>query len=85
MIKSLQASAAQAYASLLKGHTPEYIVGFITNASTSDNLKSYADMINFRAANFMLMFTGVVLGLLILCLLFFSWISTDDNESEIVT
>ena len=37
IIKSLQASAAQAYASLRQSGTPDFIVGYISNISTSDN------------------------------------------------
>lgn len=85
VIKTLQASAAQAYTSLLNDQVPEYIVGLITNVSTSYNLKVYGDMMNLPAADLMLAFTAVVLGLLIFCLLFFSWISVDDNELEIAT
>jgi hypothetical protein len=85
VIKTLQASAAQAYTSLLNDQVPEYIVGLITNVSTSYNLKVYGDMMNLPAADLMLAFTAAVLGLLIFCLLFFSWISVDDNELEIAT
>jgi len=85
VIKTLQASAAQAYTSLLADNVPEYIVGFVTNMSTSHNLQSYGDMINFGAAGFMPVFTAVVLGLLIFFLALFSWISVDDNDLEITT
>jgi len=76
VIKTLQASAAQAYASLLSlnDKMPQYMVGLITNVSTSDNLKSFGDMVNYRSAYLMLMFTAVVLGLFIIFLVFFSWI-----------
>jgi hypothetical protein len=74
IIKSLQASAAQAYASLLQSGTPDFIVGYISNISTSDNLKSYGDMINFHAANFMLISAGIIVALTVLCHLVFAFI-----------
>lgn len=74
IIKSLQASAAQAYASLLQSGTPDFIVGYISNISTSDNLKSYGDMINFHAVNFMLISAGIIVALTVLCHLVFAFI-----------
>lgn len=74
IIKSLQASAAQAYASLRQSGTPDFIVGYISNISTSDNLKSYGDMINFHAVNFMLISAGIIVALTVLCHLVFAFI-----------
>lgn len=74
IIKSLQASAAQAYASLLQSGTPDFIVGYISNISTSDNLKSYGDMVNFHAVNFMLISAGIIVALTVLCHLVFAFI-----------
>jgi hypothetical protein len=74
IVKSLQASAAQAYASLRQDKIPEFIVGYKTNVSTSDNLKSYGDMINFRTLHMMLIISAIVLVLFVILSLILIWI-----------
>lgn len=66
VIKTLQTTAAQGYASLSQDGIPDRIVGFVSNASTSDNLKAYGDMMNFPAASFMGIFAGLIVGLTII-------------------
>lgn len=80
VMKSTQASAAQAYASLRQDNIPEFIVGYHSNTSTSNNLKSYGDMINIPSAYLMLIFAAVVILLAFLFLLFFTFISAEDKE-----
>ena len=73
VIKSLQASSAQAYANMVSNpNMPEYMVGKITNLSTAENLMDMADMVNFPSLTFMGIFAGAGLVLIIICHLVFT-------------
>ena len=73
VIKSLQASSAQAYANMVSNpNMPEYMVGKFTNLSTAENLMDMADMVNFPSLTFMGIFAGAGLVSIIICHLVFT-------------
>jgi len=80
IIKTLQASAAQAYADMLGDNIPEFNIGYITNVTKENNLKSFADMMNFRSAYFVSIFTMANLFLIIFCLFVSHFLVQGDEQ-----
>jgi hypothetical protein len=80
IVKTLQASAAQAYVDMLGENIPEFNIGYITNVTKEGNLKTFADMMNYHSANFVAIFTAANFLLIFVCLFVSHFLVQGDGQ-----